>query len=89
MCRSLFSDVIYQTSCVGSTCEGGDIGRQARGGGRASGVWDRELRREADWRALGGWRPRHAERGTVRVRGGKRWRRPGADGSTKVALGES
>jgi hypothetical protein len=31
-------------------------------------VWDRELSREADWRALGGWRPRHVERGTVRVR---------------------
>jgi hypothetical protein len=42
-------------------------------------VWDRELRREADWRALGGWRPRHVERGAVRARGGERWRRPGAD----------
>jgi hypothetical protein len=77
MYRSLFSDVTNQTSRVGSTCEGGDIGRQARGG--ASGVWDRELRREADWRALGGWRPRHVERGAVRARGGERWRRPGAD----------
>jgi hypothetical protein len=52
-------------------------------------VWDRELRREADWRALGGWRPRHVERGAVRARGGKRWRRSGADSSAKVALGES
>jgi hypothetical protein len=52
-------------------------------------VWDRELRREADWRALGGWRPRHVGRGAVRVRGGRRWRRPGADSSAKVALGES
>jgi hypothetical protein len=34
MYRLLFSDVINQTSCVGSTCEGGDIGRQARGAGR-------------------------------------------------------
>jgi hypothetical protein len=33
MYRSLFSDVINQTSRVGSTCEGGDIGRQARGRG--------------------------------------------------------
>jgi hypothetical protein len=66
---------------------GGRLG--GGGGGRASGVWDRELRREADWRALGGWRPRHVERGAVRVRGGKRWRRPGADSSAKVALGES
>jgi hypothetical protein len=87
MYRSLFSDVINQISHLGSTCEGGDIGRQARGG--ASGVWDRELHQEADWRALGGWRPRHVERGTVRARGGKRWRRPGADSSAKVALGES
>jgi hypothetical protein len=52
-------------------------------------VWDRELRREADWRALGGWRLRHVERGAVRARGGKRWRRLGADSSAKVALGES
>jgi hypothetical protein len=58
-------------------------------------VWDRELRREADWRALGGWRAlgrwraRHVERGAVRARGGKRWRRSGADSSAKVALGES
>jgi hypothetical protein len=58
-------------------------------GGGASGVWDRKLRREADWRELGGWRPRHVEHGTVRARGGKRWRRPGADSSAKVALGES
>jgi hypothetical protein len=57
--------------------------------GGVSGVWDRELRREADWRAFGGWRPRHVERGAVRARGGKRWRRPGADSSAKVALGES
>jgi hypothetical protein len=59
------------------------------GGGGASSVWDRELRREADWRALGGWRLRHVERGAVRARGGKRWRRLGADSSAKVALGES
>jgi hypothetical protein len=72
-------------------------GRLGGGGGqgvggpppRASGVWDRKLRREADWRALGGWRPRHVERGAVRVRGGKRWRRPDADSSAKVALGKS
>jgi hypothetical protein len=29
------------------------------------------------------------EHGTVRARGGKRWRRPGADSSAKLALGES
>jgi hypothetical protein len=58
-------------------------------GGGTSGVWDRELRREADWRALGGWRPRHVERGAVRARSRKRWRSPGADSSAKVALGES
>jgi hypothetical protein len=52
-------------------------------------VWDHEFHREADWRALGGWRPRHVERGTVRARGGKRWRSLGADISAKVALGES
>jgi hypothetical protein len=52
-------------------------------------VWDCELHREVDWRALGGWRPRHVERGAVRVRGGKRWRRSDADSSAKVALGES
>jgi hypothetical protein len=52
-------------------------------------MWDRELCWEADWRALGGWRPRHVERGTVRARGGKRWRRSGANSSAKVALGES
>jgi hypothetical protein len=94
MYRSLFSDVINQTSRVGSTCEGGDIGRWARGGGGGvgggtSGVWDCELRQEADWRALGGWRPRHVERGAVRARSRKRWRSPGADSSAKVALGES
>jgi hypothetical protein len=58
-------------------------------GGGVSGVWDRELHREEDWRALGGWRLRHVERGAVRARVGKRWRRPGADSSAKVALGES
>jgi hypothetical protein len=89
MYRLLFSDVINQTSRIGSTCEGGDIGRQARGGGGGSGVWDRELHQEADWRALGGWRSRHVEHGAVRARGEKRWRRPGADSSAKVALGES
>jgi hypothetical protein len=52
-------------------------------------VWDRELHREADWRALGGWRPRHVERGAVRARGGRRWRSSSADSSAKVALGES
>jgi hypothetical protein len=39
--------------------------------------------------ALGGWRPRHVERGAVRARSRKRWRSPGADSSAKVALGES
>jgi hypothetical protein len=58
-------------------------------GGGGSGVWDRELHQEADWRALGGWRSRHVEHGAVRARGEKRWRRPGADSSAKVALGES
>jgi hypothetical protein len=29
------------------------------------------------------------ERGAIRVRGGRRWRRPDADSSAKVALGES
>jgi hypothetical protein len=36
MYRSLFSDVINQTSRVGSTCEGCDIGRQARVCGTAN-----------------------------------------------------
>jgi hypothetical protein len=62
---------------------------EAGSGGGASGVWDRELHQEVDWRALGGWRPRHVERGAVRVRSGRRWRRPDADSSAKVALGES
>jgi hypothetical protein len=65
------------------------LGGRLGGGGRASGVWDCELRREADWRALGGVSPQHVERGAVRVRGGKRWRSPGVDSSAKVALGES
>jgi hypothetical protein len=87
MYRSLFSDVINQTSRVGSTCEGGDIGRWARGGGGGGGGGDGGcvgLRI-----ALGGWRPRHVERGAVRARSRKRWRSPGADSSAKVALGES
>jgi hypothetical protein len=88
MYKSLFSDVINQTSCVGSTYAR-EVTSGGRLGGRGAGVWDRELRREADWRALGGWRSRHVERGAVRARGGKRWRRPGADSSAKVALGES
>jgi hypothetical protein len=34
-------------------------------------VWDRELRREADWRVLGGWRPRHVERGGLEREAGR------------------
>jgi hypothetical protein len=51
-------------------------------------VWDHELRREADWRALGGWRLRHVERGAVRARGGKRWRRPLLPVLPRLGLGQ-
>jgi hypothetical protein len=64
---SLFSDVINRTLCVGSTGEGGGIKRRARG--EASGVCDRESRREVGLGVAGGWRSWHVECGAVEARG--------------------